>query len=302
MKLNTIETELGQMAGLGFLFGNDDTETVDSKRLKVVPHQVLKELGDDELLKQTTAEVIIEIMTTHVNAHRHCANLLYDLKQAMEGTKAWSKLLESNCLPYSAHTVRDLVKARDWLNSTAEDATWQEIQKTLGFRTLRIISNAESEQLEEIKQLAAAGKKITETLADTVVRKKMPVDSEHRKLRAVARDTEQARTHATRKVEEHAQWWQHYELQLRQMKESLIDLPQRGMPPQERFRSSEGIANLCNSLKKSIVEEALRYADTDELLEMQAFIEARLLANKQQRAADNNAITVDAVVVALPGS
>ena len=302
MELNTIETELGQIDGLGFLFGNNDTETVDTKRLKVVPHSVLKEIGDDELLKQTTAEVLIEIMTTHVNTHRHCANLLYDLKQALDGTKAWSKLIASNCLPYSDHTVRDLLSARDWLNQTAGDLQWEEIQNKMSFRTLRIISNAESEALEEIKLLAAAGNKITETLANTVVKKKKPVDKEHRKMRTQARETERSREHVTRQAEQHAQWWSRYEHDLRMMKDALVDLPQRGMPPPERFRTSEGVANLCNSLKKSIVEEALRYANTDELLEIQAFIEARLLANRQQKTTDSEAITVDAVVVALPGS
>lgn len=299
--LNTTNSNLSGTDALMFFFLNGDVDTPDEQRAKVVPHLVRKELQGQDALIQKTANSLMELYALHTLTHQQSANILYDLKQSLDGTGAFTKLLDANILPYTKQAVYDLLAARDWLNkdatTDAEDLSWYEAKQRLSFRTMRIMASAEEKQLAEIKGLAKVGHKITETTAKSIINGTKPELKEHRQIRAKAKWCQTPRWQTEERASEQHQWFDFFENELRRCAHQMTERAERGPAPGKPgvlgYTPAEQDARL-DSLTDEIIQEGLRYAASERLLAIRNFIDARIAVQKEQKADADGVITITA--------
>lgn len=259
---------------------------------------------DCKKLKQETAhkamELIGNIVDKHRETHLQCAEWLQELKELMEGTGLWTKLVDKGIGPYSRDAVYDLLKARQamlqWkqqLSENPEDtAVWDGLMRG-STRTMRILSCAEQQQFNEVVELAKAGEEITEKLARSVVKGTAPATKKLRQLRAAARDKTSKEWIKERSEMGVFGWMSHFHMQLIDLTFKFDELEdQKAVHVHRGLFDGDDPEDKVEPCSLGLGKQICRHISNEGLLELREFIDTQLAANRQA-AVDDDVITVE---------
>ena len=268
---------------------------------KILGNGTFNELGKARTEK--VMDIIFGMKELHNRTHLKCAEWLLELKELLKGTKLWSKVLDSGCLPYSRDAAYDLLASIDWLKGiqekcdavkgTKEEASWHQILTHSSTRTLRILSKAEAVQLDEVRGLAEAGVAITEPVARSVVNRSMPVSPEHRKARSEARDKQRVKDVRAHAVEKEARRGNYLVAALNSVRVDLLELD-------ELHDLDADTHSLVESNCVGLAEECIRRMGLENLEELSAFVAGQLGQKYEAIRASKCGDAVDVSAIAVP--